>query len=79
MRAELPRHAPHAPAESPGTELGAPDPFGLTEEHLPTHSQEALLEMAELLEMVHYWRTRCETVEADRDTRIARWRKAQKK
>lgn len=45
----------------------------------PTHSQAALLEMAELLEIVHYWRTRCERVEADRDGRITRWRKAQKK
>lgn len=59
--------------------MGASDPFGLTEEIVPPHSQEALLEMAELLEMVYYWRTRCEAVEADRDARIARWRRAKKK
>ncbi len=60
--------------------MGAPhaDPFAEVEAP-PLHSQEALLEMAELLELVHYWRTRCERVEADRDARIARWRKAQKK
>lgn len=58
--------------------MGATDPLGLTEAHAPAHSQEALLEMAELLELVYYWRTRCEEVEADRDMRIARWRRAQK-
>lgn len=79
MRAELQKRALPEPAGSAVTEVGAPDPFGLTEELAPVHSQEALLEMAELLEMVHYWRTRCEEVESDRDTRIARWRKAQKK
>lgn len=56
--------------------MGAPDP----DPFAPTlHSPEALYEQAELLEMVHYWRTRCERVEADRDERIARWRRAQQK
>lgn len=54
------------------------DPFAEDVATFPEHSQEALLEMAELLEMVCYWRTRCERVEADRDGRIARWRKARK-
>ena len=60
--------------------MGASHHDPLAEAQAPTlHSKDALYEMAELLELVHYWRTRCERVEMDRDMRIARWRKANKK
>ena len=45
----------------------------------PLHSQEALQEMAELLELVHYWRTQYEILRDEKQFRIARWRLAQKK
>lgn len=41
------------------------DPFAEDVATPTLHSQEALLEMAELLEMVHYWRTQAERLAHD--------------
>lgn len=43
------------------------DPFAEDVATPTLHSQEALLEMAELLEMVHYWRTQAERLAHDYD------------
>ncbi len=49
--------------------MGAPDYDPFAEDVAPVtpilHSQEALLEMAELLELVHYWRNEAERLAHD--------------
>lgn len=55
-------------------------PFAEEEVSPPAvHPIDALHEMAELLELVHYWRTKYETLANEKKFRINRWRAAQKK
>lgn len=56
------------------------DPFA-EDKSTPTelHSVGALHDMADLLKLVHYWRSKFEALEAEKQFRIARWRSEQKK